>query len=149
MAIIIRVKELIHETDPESEFPVPVMRTKGIYKVPNEFDYGAVCDDRTNVEVIAENVPDDAIMGTWELPIPKLVLKDEGELADIILRNIHLLTCYNCGRALEGVHSKHKGRAEDLGMLCIDPGSNNYPREPDEPVQAYFECMECREANDR
>jgi len=28
-------------------------------------------------------------------------------------------------------------------VLRIDPGSNNYPIEPDEPAVAYFECIEC------
>ncbi len=149
MAMIIRVQELVTVKGPECEQQRCLMRTKGIYKVPDDFDYGAICDDRNSGEVIAEHVPDDAIMGTWELPIPKLVLKDEGELADIILRNAHLLTCYNCGEKLEDVHSKRRGRTEDVGVLCIDPGCNNYPREPDEPAQAYFECMGCREANDR
>jgi hypothetical protein len=75
MAMIIRVQELVTRRYPENEYPTPVMQTKYIYKVPDDFDYGAMCDDCSNVEVIAEHVPDDAKMGTWELPIPKLVLK--------------------------------------------------------------------------
>jgi len=84
MAMIIRVKSLVHETSDDSEHPIPVMRTTGIYKVPDDFDYGAICDDRNSAEVIAENVPDDAIMGIWELPVPKLILKDEKELSGIM-----------------------------------------------------------------
>ncbi|MFZ2411578.1 MAG: hypothetical protein WAW23_08415 [Candidatus Methanoperedens sp.] len=83
MAMIIRVKELVHESSPDNEYPVPVMRTKGIYKVPDDFDYGAICDDRNSAEVIAEHVPDDVIIGTWDMPKPKLILKDEKELSGI------------------------------------------------------------------
>ncbi len=144
MAIIIRMKELLTESDPESEYPRNIMRTTGIYKVPNNFDYGALCDDRNDVEVIEESVPDDAVMGIRDMPAPKPVLKDEGELSDIILSNIHLLTCFNCGKALKDVPSRHRVGVEEAGVLCIDPGRINYPREPDEPAQAYFECMDCR-----
>jgi len=143
MAMIIRVKELVTENDPESENPRNIMRTTGIYKVPNEFDYGALCDDRNDVEVIAESVPDDAVMGIRDMPASKPVLKDEGELSDIILSNIHLLTCFNCGKALKDVPSRHRVGVEEAGVLCIDPGRINYPREPDEPAHAYFECMDC------
>jgi len=144
MAMIIRVKELVTENDHESEYPGNIMRTTGIYKVPDNFDCGALCDDRNNMVVIAENVPDDAVMGIRDMPAPKQVLKDEGELSDIILRNIHLLSCFNCGKALKDVPSRHRVGVEEAGVLCIDPGRINYPREPDEPAQAYFECMDCR-----
>ena len=104
MAMIIRVKELVTESDPESEYPRNIMRTTGIYKVPNDFDYGALCDDRNVVEVIAESVPDDAVMGIRDMPAPKPVLKDEGELSDIILSNIHLLTCFNAEKRSKMFH---------------------------------------------
>ena len=145
MAIIIRMKELLTESDPESEYPRNIMRTTGIYKVPNDFDYGALCDDRNDVEVIAESVPDDAVMCIRDMPSKERVLNDEGELSDIILSNIHLLTCLNCGKALKDVPSRHRVGVEEAGVSCIDPGRINYPREPDEPARAYFECMDCRE----
>jgi hypothetical protein len=83
-----------------------------------------------DVEVIAESVPDDAVMGIRDMPAPKPVLRDEGELSDIILSNIHLLTCFNCGKALKDVPSRHRVGVEEGGVLCIDPGRINYPREP-------------------
>lgn len=146
MAMIIRVQTM-HSVadDPTQEWPYSKMRTTGVFVVPSDFDYGSLCDDSTNVEVIAENVPGDIELGFRDLPTPKRALKDEGELADIILRNAHLLTCFNCGEKLEDIHSKGRGRTEDIGILCIDPGRDNYPREPDEPAEAYFECMKCRE----
>ena len=150
MSMLIRVKEQ-HTVrgDPKQEQPYFKFRTTGIFLVPDDYDYAAQCNDTTNVVIIAENVPEDVDLGLRGLPMQKKMLKDEGELSDIILQNANLLTCFNCGRTLDDVHSQHKGRAEDVGVLCIDPGSNNYPHEPDEPAQAYFECMECREANDR
>jgi len=93
--------------------------------------------------VITKSVPDDAVMGIRDMLAPKPVLKDEGELSDIILSNIHLLTCSNCGKVLKNVPSRHRVGVEEAGVLCIDPGRINYPREPDEPAQAYFECMDC------
>ncbi len=27
--------------------------------------------------------------------------------------------------------------------MCLDPGRNNYPREPDEPADIYFRCADC------
>jgi len=101
-------------------------------------------DILNDVEVITENVPAEAVMGIRDMPAPKLVLKDEGELSDIILSNIHLLTCSNCGKVLKDVPSRHRVGVEEAGVLCIDPGRINYPHEPDEPAQAYFECMDCR-----
>lgn len=64
----------------------------------------------------------------------------EGDLCDLILRHAHLLTCYNCGAKLS---DKVQVNDDRVGVLRIDPGRNNYPREPDEPAVAYFECIEC------
>jgi hypothetical protein len=144
MAKIIRVKELRHKVTEGSEYPVPVMHTTKIVKVPDDFDYGSMCDDRTDVEVIAEYVPDDALMEVLDLPKQLPAIKDEGELSDIILENFQLLACFNCGEKLGDVKSEYRAGSEEAGVLCIEPGSINYPREPDEPAQAYFECMDCR-----
>ena len=144
MVKIIRVKELRPKTTEDSEHTVSVMRTTKIVKVPDDFDYGSMCDDRTNAYVIAEYVPDDALMEVWDFPKQLPAIKDEGELSDIILENFHLLTCFNCGEKLEDVKSDYRTGSEEAGVLCIDPGRINYPREPDEPAQAYFECMDCR-----
>ena len=62
--------------------------------------------------------------------------------------NAHLLTCYNCGETLARKSHWH-WHSDHVGVLHIDPGSNNYPREPDEPAQAYFECMECAQAKSK
>ena len=80
----------------------------------------------------------------YKIKIPSPAPKDESELCDLILRNAHLLTCYNCGAKLSD-----KVRGDQVGMLRIDPGSNNYPREPDEPAVAYFECIECTQAKSK
>jgi hypothetical protein len=144
MAKIIKVKELRHKTTEDSEYPVSVMRTTKIVKVPDDFDYGSMCDDRTDVEVIAGYVPDDALMEVWDLPKQLPAIKDEGELSDIILENFQLLTCFNCGEKLGDVKSNYRAGSEEAGVLCIEPGSINYPREPDEPAAVYFECVECR-----
>lgn len=69
---------------------------------------------------------------------------DEEEVCDIILQNVDLLTCINCGAKLS---DKVRLKDDVVGVLHIDPGSSNYPREPDEPAAAYFECAECSEAH--
>lgn len=33
-----------------------------------------------------------------------------------------------------------------IGVLHLDPGELNYPREPDVPASAFFECMDCYHA---
>ncbi len=76
-----------------------------------------------------------------EIPSPQEQPKDEGELCDLILQYAHLPTCYNCGAKLsDKVQQVNDDR---VGVLHIDPGRNNYPREPDEPAVAYFECIDC------
>lgn len=66
---------------------------------------------------------------------------EEGDLCDLILRHAHTPTCFNCGARLE---EKCIPRQNDtIGVMHISPGSNNYPREPDEPAELYFECYEC------
>ena len=102
---------------------------------------------RNGVELL-QYVPDDALMEVWNLPKQLPAIKDEGELSDIILENFQLLTCFNCGERLGDVKSDYRTGSEEAGVLCIEPGSINYPREPDEPTHAYFECMECRNMND-
>lgn len=72
----------------------------------------------------------------------QISLPDEGDLDDIILRHAHLLTCCNCGEKLQ---DKVCLKDDVVGVLHIDPGRSNYPREPDEPAEAYFECVECSE----
>lgn len=145
MAIIIRVQTMhAVSDDPTQEWSHSKMRTTGVFVVPNDFDYAALCDDSNNVEVITENVPEDIELGFRDLSAPKRVLKNEGELSDIILSNIHLLTCSNCGKALKDVPSRHRVGVEEAGVLCIDLRRINYLREPDEQAQAYFECMDCR-----
>lgn len=72
-----------------------------------------------------------------------IFIRDEGQLCDVILWYADMLTCYNCGETLTKncIHGSDK----EIGILRIDNGSTNYPREPDEPAQAYFECITCRE----
>lgn len=67
---------------------------------------------------------------------------DEGDLCDLILRHAHVLTCFNCAALLEEKWNRQQDN-DQVGILHIDPGSSNYPREPDEPAQLYFECTEC------
>lgn len=67
---------------------------------------------------------------------------DEGDLCDLILRHAHVLTCFNCGALLDEKWNRQENN-DEVGILHIDPGRNNYPREPDEPAQLYFECIEC------
>lgn len=68
------------------------------------------------------------------------LVNDEGDLCALILRHVHLLTCYNCGEKLQ---DKVRLKDDVVGVMHIDPGRSNYPREPDEPAAAYFECIEC------
>jgi len=82
----------------------------------------------------------------YKIEIPSPALKDEADLCDHILRGAHMLTCYNCGATLR---SKAYRKDDKVGVLRIDPGSNNYPREPDEPAVAYFECIECTQAKSK
>ena len=103
-----------------------------------KFVISLVCDDDTCGNTVH---PEDG----YQIQIPSLAPKDEGELCDIILRHADLLTCYNCGDKLSD--KVQVGNDDKVGVLRIDPGSNNYPREPDEPAQAYFECMECAKIN--
>ena len=99
-----------------------------------KFIISLVCDDDTCGNTAH---PEDG----YQIQVPSPALKDEGELCELILRHADLLTCYNCGAKL----SDKVRRGDQVGMLRIDPGSNNYPIEPDEPAVAYFECVECAE----
>lgn len=69
MAMLIRVREQ-HTVrgDPTQEQTYSKWRTTGIFMVPDDYDYAAQCSDTTNVEVIAENVPDDVELGLRDLP---------------------------------------------------------------------------------
>jgi hypothetical protein len=65
--------------------------------------------------------------------------KEEGQLLDVILDNVELLTCYNCGEKItDGI--SHGG---DVAVLNLDPGENNYPHSPDEPASVAFTCFHC------
>jgi len=66
---------------------------------------------------------------------------NEEDLCELILENAHILTCFNCGETLESKTTRANDTA--VAVLHIDPGEMNYPREPDIPSSAYFECMEC------
>lgn len=66
---------------------------------------------------------------------------EEADLCDLILRHAHALTCYNCGALLEEKCNPQQN--DTVGVMHIDPGSNNYPREPDEHAELYFECNGC------
>jgi hypothetical protein len=70
---------------------------------------------------------------------------DEGKVCDVLLQNIDLLTCFNCGGKLSEIKEKIEFPHKDdfIGEFCIDPGESNYPREPDVPAGAYFVCVEC------
>ncbi len=65
--------------------------------------------------------------------------KEEAEILDDILLHGHEITCFNCGEALTDVFKPGK----PVAVLWVDPGRINYPREPDEPAEAYFECWKC------
>jgi len=71
----------------------------------------------------------------------ELMIEDENELSDIIMNHIELLTCFNCGEKL--VDQTSYKTADNLGTIHLDPGSCNYPREPDEPANLYCECIKC------
>jgi len=100
-----------------------------------KFLIGLICSDDTCGSTVH---PADG----YKIEIPSPALKDEADLCDHILRGAHMLTCYNCGATLR---SKTYRKDDKVGVLRIDPGSNNYPIEPDEPAVAYFECIECAE----
>ena len=70
---------------------------------------------------------------------------NEEDICELILKNAHVLTCYNCGETLRA-----QSRTLDtaIGVLHIDPGEMNYPREPDVPASAFFECMQCHKRNE-
>jgi len=70
---------------------------------------------------------------------------DEGKVCDVILQNVDLLTCFNCGEKLGEIKEKIEFPQKDdfMGEFCIDPGESNYPREPDVPAGVYFICVEC------
>ncbi len=93
-------------------------------------------------DLIERKAPIEDIVKAAKIAIEQKQLPlDEGDLCDYILRHAHLLTCYNCGEKLS---DKLPTASDDrVGVLHIDPGQSNYPREPDEPAVAYFECIEC------
>jgi hypothetical protein len=66
----------------------------------------------------------------------------EEELCELILENVHVLTCFNCGKTLESTMCLAKW-SDEVAVLNIDPGESNYPHEPDISASAFFECMEC------
>jgi len=67
---------------------------------------------------------------------------DEGDLLIKILNSVDVLTCINCGERL--IDSRNTVETFDkLGTIHLDPGSRNYPHEPDEPAGIYFECVNC------
>ena len=66
-------------------------------------------------------------------------IKTEGDIADILLRYVDMLTCYDCGEKL--IDTERKG--DVVAEMCLDLGSNNYPIEPDEPATIYFRCVKC------
>ena len=68
----------------------------------------------------------------------------EEDLCELILENAHVLTCFNCGETLE-LQTSVIPNDTRVGILHIDQGEMNYPREPDIPASAYFECMQCYE----
>ena len=71
-----------------------------------------------------------------------MVNMDESKLLDIILENIDELTCINCGEKL--IDSWNTVKTFDkIGVMHLDPGSRNYPYEPDDPASTYFECIKC------
>lgn len=70
---------------------------------------------------------------------------DEGKVCDVLLENIDLLTCFNCGEKLSEIKEKIEFPHKDdfIGEFCFDPGESNYPVEPDVPAGVYFVCVEC------
>lgn len=64
---------------------------------------------------------------------------NEGDMLEVLLRQGDLLTCYDCGKKLTEVRPKDDVVAE----MCLDPGRDNYPRDPDEPASIYFRCADC------
>ena len=73
---------------------------------------------------------------------------NEADLCELILENTHLLKCFECGATLES-KMNHATNKTAVGILHIDPGESNYPREPDISASAYFECMDCHETEGR
>lgn len=73
--------------------------------------------------------------------IKRFEINDEGDLCNQILTHVDKLTCVSCGETLileQSIKSHDK-----LGTIHLDPGSRNYPHEPDEPAGIYFECVNC------
>ncbi len=64
--------------------------------------------------------------------------KNEGQLLGVILDNVELLTCYNCGERIT-----ETSRGGDVAVLNLDPGESNYPHAPDEPASVAFTCLKC------
>ena len=67
---------------------------------------------------------------------------DEAELLELILNNVKVLTCFNCGEKL--IDRMPSNMQEMLGVIRLDKGSRNYPDGPDDPAGIYFECLKCR-----
>ena len=87
----------------------------------------------------------DAMFGILSILSSNPARPDEGKVCDVILENVDLLTCFNCGEKLIEVKEKDGTvRTDDfIGEFCIDPGESNYPREPDVPAAVYFVCVKC------
>lgn len=67
---------------------------------------------------------------------------NEDELCDIILDNINVMTCIDCGESLE---SQISGADNDtrIGVLHIYPTESDRAQYPDVPPSVFFECVKC------
>ena len=66
----------------------------------------------------------------------------EAEILDNILRHGDKIYCFNCGEDLATAFDE-QGEGVPVAVLWVDAGRMNYPKEPDEPPEAYFECWRC------
>ena len=78
-----------------------------------------------------------------ESVIEKLRHPNDIDIIDVMNRCVKTpFVCLECGNDFEDVWING---SKPLAVLMFDPGSRNYPREPDEPASFYFECIECYE----
>ncbi len=99
-----------------------------------------VLTEKDLVEMLKENEECSGIKVT------QASILNEAAIMDVLLKHGEFLTCFSCGKSLtevddDRVHEHGKDRF--IAKLVLEPGENNYPREPDIPAGLYFVCSEC------
>jgi len=68
---------------------------------------------------------------------------DEDCICDLVLDNVHLLTCFDCGKTLVSQSNEFTEDNDMIGIIHLNTGEHNYPFGPEIPASVYFECMTC------